>query len=373
MKRLKNIKKVTLFTPAKVFLLILTIMSGVTSNAWAATGSFDRNNYLPSLSDANDYDRVWLSVTDTTANVTSSQDTLQVSVKAGINTISFALKETGGTTAVFTTTGLPQPVMYPVGTNSGYVEDFTIGNHNYPALGTSVVGLNLKSFAANTGGDAITGADGVLTVAAGDTLELLSSGTTLDTASIGFNSGSIGFSPPVITSSLSATNIIIMLADPDENLNPAARDVIGFADGSALLAGSPGTGSSRVQIDAKDWTTGTTLLNGSTSILTRHIMLVETGVNAGTFVATGKVYGTTTTVSPSDLKGNVLVGSSSATAYGGESITLGDLVNGPSVTFRIIEANASIMLLRMLLAILVISIACWFSVSTSSSKSSSSA
>ena len=164
-------------------------MSGVTSNAWAATGSFDRNNYLPSLNDANDYDRAWLSVTDTTANVTSSQDTLQVSVKAGINTISFALKETGGTTAVFTTTGLPQPVMYPVGTNSGYVEDFTIGNHNYPALGTSVVGLNLKSFVANLGGDAITGTDGVLTVAAGDTLELLSSGTTLDTASIGFNSG----------------------------------------------------------------------------------------------------------------------------------------------------------------------------------------
>jgi hypothetical protein len=38
---------------------------------------------------------------------------------------------------------------------------------------------------------------------------------------------------------------------------------------------------------------------------------------------------------------------------------------------EMIEAKASIMLLRMLLVMLVISIACWFSVNTSSSRSSS--
>ena len=196
MQKPKSIKKVTLFTLTRIFLLILTIMAGVTSNAWAATGSFDRDNYLPSLDDVNDYDRAWISVTDSSANVTSSQDTISVSIKAGINTISFVLKETGGTTAVFTTTGSSQPVMYPVGTKSGYIEDFITGSHNYPALGTSIVGLNLKLLAANTGGDAITGTDGMLTVAAGDTLELLYSGSTLDTASIDFNSGSISFIHP---------------------------------------------------------------------------------------------------------------------------------------------------------------------------------
>ena len=47
---------------------------GVCTNAQAATGSLDRDNYFPSYSDTNDYDRAWISVTDSSGNTTSSQD-----------------------------------------------------------------------------------------------------------------------------------------------------------------------------------------------------------------------------------------------------------------------------------------------------------
>ncbi|MCF6148873.1 MAG: hypothetical protein E3K37_09455 [Candidatus Kuenenia sp.] len=206
------------------------------------------------------------------------------------------------------------------------------------------MGLNLKELSANIGGDATLGADGDITITSGTTLELLYGGSTLDTAPVSFNSGSFSFQPgsvsPVTTNSLSASNVIISLTDQDENLNPATKDVIGFADNSASLSGFPGTASSRVQIEVIDQTTGTTLTNG-VSLVSRNIMLIETGNNTGIFAASGKVFGTSTTVNSSDLKTNVLAGSSSTSSYTGDEVTLGDLVNGPGVTFQIIEVNAS--------------------------------
>lgn len=309
------------------------------------TGSFDRDNYFPSLSDQNDYDRAWVSVTDPSANITSSQDTIIVTIKCGAHFTPFILKETGGATSLFTTTGFSHPILYPVGTTSGYIEDFNSGSHNYPALGTNIVGLNLKQFTTDTEGNADLRTNGELTVAFGDTLELLYGGSALDSASIGFNSGSFHFTPgavtPVTTSSLSTPNLVISITDPDENLNPAAKDVIGYADNSALLAGSPGTGSPRVQIEAIDQTTGSTLSLDSTNIVAQYLMLVETGNNTGVFAASGKVFGSDT-VTSSSLKGNLLVGSQELSAYAGQNITLGKPVaNSVGCTFKIIEANAS--------------------------------
>ena len=309
---------------------------------------FDRNNYLPSLGDGNDYDRAWILVIDTapSANTTGSPDTIIVTIKAGFNSIAFILKETGGATAVFTTTGSDQNILYPVGTSAGYVEDFNSGSHNYPALGASIVGLNLKQFTVNTDGNADLRTNGDLTVTAGDTIELLYNGDTLDSARIGFNSGSFRFDPsvvsPVTTSSLSAINLVISITDPDENLNPVAKDVIGFADNSALLARSPGTGTSRVQIEAIDQITGSTLSISGADIIARHIMMIETGNNTGVFTASGKVFGSTT-VTSSSLKGNLLVGSQTTSAYAGQDITLGKTTGNNAVgcIFRIIEANAS--------------------------------
>jgi len=155
----------------------------------------------------------------------------------------------------------------------------------------------------------------------------------------------MGFAPsmvtPVTTSSLSNSNLFISITDPDENLNPVAKDVIGFADKSALLAGSPGTGSSRVQIEAIDQTTGSTLSLDGTDIIARHIMLVETDNNTGVFTASGKVFGSAT-VTSSSLKGNLLVGSQTISAYFGQDIELGKAVpNSVGCKFKIIEANAS--------------------------------
>lgn len=322
-------------------------------------GGFDREYYLPSLSDTNDFDRAWISVTDPSANTTNSQDLITITIRnehlpPGLTSISFILKETGDNTSVFTTTGTAQPVMYPVGTTSGYVEDFNYGTYNYPALGSSVTGLNLKVFweptdgnVAPTDGNANTGSDGELVVASGDTLLLLYGGSTLDTAPVGFHGsnwdGTLGFNPSsvpsVTTDSLDTPNLEIKIIDPDENLNPVARDVIGFVDRSIAFA-NHGTGTSRVQIEAIDQITGSTLFVNGTDIVARNIMLVETGNNTGEFVASGKVFNPSF-VSADDLKGNVLVGSSSLSAYGGETITLGDPENGPSATFRIIETNAS--------------------------------
>ena len=306
---------------------------------------FDRDNYLPSLNDQNDYDRACITVVDSSANTTGSWDTITVTIKAGSNSIAFKLIETTETAGVFSTCGNVNRILYPVGTSSGYVEDFNSGSHNYPALGTSVVGLNLKQLIANTEGDAHLGINGELIVTAGDTIGLIYGGTTLDSASIGFNSGSFYFSPgvvsPVTTSSLSAPNLVISITDPDENLNPVAKDVIGFADNSALLARSPGTGTSRVQIEAIDQITGSTLSISGTDIVARHIMLVETGNNTGVFAASGKVFGSNT-VTSSSLKGNLLISSQTPPAYAGQDITLGKpIANSVGCTFRIIEANAS--------------------------------
>ncbi len=347
MKRPKTIgnKKRIWFGIASIFLLVIAFALSTSSSSMAATGRFDRDSYLPSYGDTNDFDRAWISVTDSSGNVSSSPDTITVTIKAGSNLTSFILKETGGTTSVFTSSGGTQSVTYPVGSTSGYVEDFNSGSHNFPALGASVVGLNLKELTANTGGDASTGTDGNLTVATGNTLELLYGGSTLDTAVVRTNSGSFTFTPSAVsaitTDSSVSSNLILSITDADENLNPVARDVIGFADRSVLLSGNPGTGSSRVQIEAIDQTTGSTLSLGGTSIIARNIMLVETGNNTGIFIASGKVFGTSTTVSSSDLKGNVLVGSSSPSTYTGTSITLGHTTTGPAVTFKIIEVNAS--------------------------------
>ncbi len=347
MKRPKTSnKKISWFSIASVFLLAIALAVGVTSNAQAASGSFDRDNYLPSYSDTNDFDRAWISVTDSSGNTTSSQDTITVTVKAGSNSTSFVLKETGNTSTVFTTTGSTQSIIYPVGTTSGYVEDFNAGSHNYPALGTNVVGLNLKDLVANTGGNASTGSDASLTVSSGNTLELIYGGATLDTAVIKTNSGSFSFTPSAVsavtTDSSVSTNVIVSITDPDENLNPVLKDVIGFADNSALLSGSPGTGSSRVQFEAIDQTTGSSLSLSNVSVVARNIMLVETGNNTGVFTANGKVFSTTTTVTSSDMKGNVsIVGSSTNAVYTGGTLTVGLATNGPLCEFRIIEANAS--------------------------------
>ncbi len=347
MKRPKiSSKKISWFSIVSVFMLAIALAVGVSTNAQAATGSLDRDNYFPSYSDTNDFDRAWISVTDSSGNTTNSQDTITVTVKAGSNSTSFVLKETGGTTTVFTTTGSTQSVIYPVGTTSGYVEDFNAGSHNFPALGTTVLGVNLKELVANTGGDATTGSDASLTVSSGNTLELLYGGSTLDTALIKTNSGSFSFTPSsvsaVTTDSSVSTNLILSITDQDENLNPVMKDVIGFADRSVLLSGSPGTGSSRVQIEAIDQTTGSTLSLGGTSIVARNVMLVETGNNTGVFTANGKVFGTSTTVGSSDLKGNVVVGSSSTAVYTGGDITLGTTTLGAvGCTFKIIETNAS--------------------------------
>src|SRR5574337_375749 len=145
MKRPKTIssKRRIWFSMASIFLLVFAFAVSIASNSMAATGSFDRDGYFPDLG-SSDFDRAWISVTDSSGDTTNSPDTITVTVKAGSNSTSFVLKETGNTSTVFTTTGATQSVTYPVGTTSGYVEDFNSGSHNYPALGTTVVGLNLK-------------------------------------------------------------------------------------------------------------------------------------------------------------------------------------------------------------------------------------
>ena len=336
-------KKISWFSIASVFLLAIALAVGMATNVHAASGSFDRDNYLPDLG-SSDQDRAWITVTDSSGNTTSSADDFDVTIKNATQNVfsTFKLKETGGTTTVFTTTGATQPTAYPVGSTSGYVEDFNSGSHNYPALGASVVGLNLKELSSNSGGNAVTGSDGELSVASGDTIQLLYSGATLDTAAVKTNSGSFSFSPSSVTAITSNTlgsgNLIISITDQDENLNPVLKDVIGLADNSALLSGTPGTGSSRVEIEAIDQTTGNRLSVGGTEVVARNIILVETGNDTGVFTASGKVFGSTTATI---VNGNVLVGSSSTPVYTGGNITLGNLTLGPGVTFKILELTGS--------------------------------
>ncbi|KKP92356.1 MAG: UDP-N-acetylmuramyl pentapeptide phosphotransferase/UDP-N-acetylglucosamine-1-phosphate transferase [Parcubacteria group bacterium GW2011_GWA2_36_10] len=133
------------------------------------------------------------------------------------------------------------------------------------------------------------------------------------------------------------------ITDPDENLNPVGKDVIGFSNRSVLLSGNPGTGTSRVQIEAIDQTTGSILSVGPQDIVARNIMLVESGNDTGVFTANGKVFGSTTVASTS-VVGNILVGSTTSAnqpVYTGDSITLGDITNGPGVTFKILEVTGS--------------------------------
>jgi len=347
MKRPKAREKLSIISMCGMLFLMLAFIMGTASDARAASGSFDRTDYMPSSDDTDDHDRVWFSITDSSGNTTSSPDTITATVKASdSNSTSFVLKETSGSSTVFTVTGSSQPSAYPVGSTSGYVEDFFTGSHNYPGLGSSIVGLNLKTLTINNQGSADTGTDGNLTIEAGNTLELVYGGSTLDTANVGYNEGSFSFSPSTITAVTTDSsvnpNVIISVTDPDENTNPVLKDVIGFADNAALLSGTPGTGSSRVQVEALDQTTGSRLTNNSVELVTTHIMLTETGNNTGVFSASGKVFGTSTTVASSDLKGNLrVVGSSTSGVYTGDDITLGDTAGGPSVTFKIIEVNGS--------------------------------
>src|SRR3989304_7325266 len=186
MKRPKmNSKKRSWFSVVSVFMLAIALAVGVTTSAQAATGSFDRNNYLPSLSDTNDFDRAFISVTDTSIT-TATTDSITVTVKAGANEQEFVLKETGATTTVFTTTGSAQPTQTGIGTTTGDVEQL-VGNHAYPAFGTSSTGMSLKSFAIQSGGNATTSTEGVINVESGQTMQLLYVGSTLDTAVIGYN------------------------------------------------------------------------------------------------------------------------------------------------------------------------------------------
>ena len=318
-----------------MFLAAAIIVSHLTS-VNGATGSFDRESYFPSYGDTNDFDRAWLSVTDSSGNTTSSQDTITVTVKAGSNSTSFVLKETGSTTTVFTTMGNTQPSQTGIGAKTGYVEDYS-GSHNFPALGTSIVGLNLKELVANTGGDASTGSDASLTVSSGNTLLLVYGGSTLDTALVKTNSGSFSFTPSsvtaVTTNSLSNANLIISITDQDENINPLIKDVIGFQDGFSL--GLTNTGSYRVQIEAIDQTTGSLLNLNGVNVITRNIALVETGRSTGIFEASGKVYGANTVTAT----GNITVGSQKG--YSGDFIELGSPSFAPYVKFRVIETNAA--------------------------------
>lgn len=139
-------------------------------------------------------------MTDSSGNTTSSPDTITVTVRAGVDdATSFILLETGNTSTVFTTTGTVQPNYRALGTTSGYVEDLA-GSYWYSVLGNSIVGLDLRLNAANIGGNAQSATSGDLKVAEGSTLELLYGGSTLDTATVGFNSGSISSSPSSVTS-----------------------------------------------------------------------------------------------------------------------------------------------------------------------------
>ncbi|MCF6148874.1 MAG: hypothetical protein E3K37_09460 [Candidatus Kuenenia sp.] len=114
--RIKGAKKIAVFV-AGLFLVSIGIIPG----AFGATGSFDRQQYLPSMNDSQDYDRAWISVTDSAGNTTSNQDTVTVTIKAGSYESTFILKETGGTTSVFTSTGSTHPRYFRLAQAQGMV------------------------------------------------------------------------------------------------------------------------------------------------------------------------------------------------------------------------------------------------------------
>ncbi|MBM4066125.1 MAG: carboxypeptidase regulatory-like domain-containing protein, partial [Planctomycetes bacterium] len=85
-----------------------------------------------------------------------------------------------------------------------------------------------------------------------------------------------------------------------------------------FTGGITGTGTSRVQIEALDPSTGTTLSVSSNSVKATHIVLTETGNNTGIFTANGRVYGSSTA---GQLFGNLVV---SGTATFDPSISLNE-------------------------------------------------
>lgn len=332
---------------AGVLFLMLALVMGVASSAKAATGSLDRDHYLPQLG-TNDYDRVWIMVEDSTATGT----TVSVTIQALTSGESATYTLVGGSSTAFTTqsgqTSLPHATA--VGSSTGFVEDF-LGNHTYPALGTGTGALKLITggIGSSAPGDARVSGEtghGVLKVASSDTLALVYSGSTLDTASVsivGANDSTIAIttgSPwgtTVDGDANSATaNFKITIVDPNVNLNPNLKEVVGLQDG--FTTGLTGTGSSRVRVQVIDQDSATgDALSGATA---SNIILVETGKNTGSFVATGRVYGSSST----SAKSNVRLGTTTsafANGYDGSAITLGDLTNGPGVTFQILEVTAN--------------------------------
>ncbi len=367
MKRPKTSnKKISWFGIVSVFMLAVALAVSVSTNAQAASGSFDRSSYLPQLG-GSDFDRAWISVTDSTANTDSTAaDSVTVTIKAlsSGESITYKLKESGGSSTVFTTSGSTQPSVVPIGSSLGYAEDFmTSGGHPYPGLGTGssnflgAVNIKTGGLVSSTPGDATTSSEATLRVNSSDTLALVYSGSTLTTANVGFNGAdnssivqttSAGWGDSVTgLVTAQASNVKITIIDPDENLNPKLKDVIGFADG--VSAGLTNVGASRVQVEALDQTSST-FVQLSGDLIARNIMLVETGLNTGTFIATGNVYGTTAAV----RNGNVNIqgwphndtNAYGTTSYAGQSLILGTstavgLSTRAYVKFRVIEASAS--------------------------------
>ncbi|MCF6147828.1 MAG: hypothetical protein E3K37_04125 [Candidatus Kuenenia sp.] len=341
MKRPKVNVKLSWFGLAGFLFLMLALVMGVASSAKAATGSFDRNHYLPQLGD-NDYDRVWIMVEDSTATGT----TIDVTIQATSSGESATYTLVGGSSTAFTTQSGQASLLHAtaVGSTTGYVEDF-LGSYNYPSLGTSTGALKLVTGGIDSSapGDARNGTNGVLKVNSSDTLSLVYSGATLDTASVsivgaddstivittGSPWGTTLDSDEAITDGSLAANFKITIVDPNVNLNPNLKEVIGLQDG--FTSGLTGTGSSRVGVEIidQDSATGDALSGAVAS----NILLVETGKNTGSFVATGKIYGSSSTAG----RGNLLYGT--GTEYAGDDITLTD--GSASVTFKIVEATSS--------------------------------
>ncbi len=343
MKRPKSFKKRISFGIASFFLLALALMFSINAHSEAATATFDREIYCPpSGNSSTDFERAWISVTDTTATT----NTLSVVVKNITSGVTANYLLSRGTTTAgtipFTTSGTStQATSTGVGSTFGYVEDYN-GLHNFPGLGSSVKGLKLNVGVISSPGDATAGTEGVLDVTEGSVIQVLIGGSPIGSATVkyyGSDDSSITFTTAnwgnTIASGQNITsatdNFVITLADPNENLNPVMKDAIGFKDGVVLGAGDSvnGTGTSRVQIEAIDPATGSRL----TGAISSGIILVETGVNTGTFEARGKVYGSTEV----SAYGNLRVG----TATGTNVVSLGSQSTPPYASMRIIEANSN--------------------------------
>lgn len=328
---------------AGVLFLMLALVMGVASSAKAATGSFDRDHYLPQLG-TSDYDRAWIMVEDSTATGT----TISVTIQALTSGESATYTLVGGSSTAFTTHNgqVTLPHATAIGSSTGFVEDFS-GNHNYPALASGFGALKLITggLGSSEPGNAANGTNGVLKVNSSDTLALVYSGATLDTASVsivGANDSTIGITTasPWGTSlgtgediADASANVKITIVDPNVNLNPNLKEVIGLQDG--FTSGLTGTGSSRVRVQVIDQDSATgDALSGATA---SNIILVETGKNTGSFVATGRVYGSSSV----SARGNLRIGTGTLGEYSGGAVTLSGGNFGASVTFQIVEVTKS--------------------------------